>query len=462
MLRLFNVYVPTSVVGLLVSESILLYTCYIVAIALRLEVDPSLYVMDEGGFLVITVVVLTVMLGMYFQDLYTVFRVRSRLVLLQQVCLAMGIALIVQALLNYVQPGLLVPRTVMLIGSGLAIVMLPLWRLLYGSITTRGEVATKVLFIGTNSMVTEICHELNRTPEFGMRAVGFLDDPANVPSDLPAQYLGPISELKQVVADTRPARIVVGLVERRNRLPVDELLELRFSGIMIEQANSLYEAAFGRVPTKGLQPSDLIFTAGLGPHPSNVRFQAVYSVLVAAILLLIAAPIMVVVGILVKLTSPGPMLYGQTRMGLDDKPFTVYKFRSMRQDAEARTGAVWASKNDPRITPIGKWLRKLRLDELPQLFNVLRGDMSIVGPRPERPEFTRTLSQKIPFYRQRTCVKPGVTGWAQINHKYGDTIEDTIAKLEYDLYYIKHISFSLDMYIVFSTVKIVLLGRGAQ
>jgi lipopolysaccharide/colanic/teichoic acid biosynthesis glycosyltransferase len=149
-------------------------------------------------------------------------------------------------------------------------------------------------------------------------------------------------------------------------------------------------------------------------------------------------------------------------MGVDDVPFTVMKFRSMRTDAEAKTGAVWATRNDPRVTPLGKWLRKLRLDELPQLFNVLKGDMSMVGPRPERPEFTRLLEEKIPFYRQRTCVKPGLTGWAQINHKYGDTIEDTIAKLEYDLYYIKNLSFALDMYIIFSTVKIVVLGRGAQ
>jgi lipopolysaccharide/colanic/teichoic acid biosynthesis glycosyltransferase len=171
---------------------------------------------------------------------------------------------------------------------------------------------------------------------------------------------------------------------------------------------------------------------------------------------------MVLVAILVKLTSPGPVFYKQTRMGVDDVPFTVMKFRSMRTDAEAKTGAVWATRNDPRVTPLGKWLRKLRLDELPQLFNVLKGDMSMVGPRPERPEFTRLLEEKIPFYRQRTCVKPGLTGWAQINHKYGDTIEDTIAKLEYDLYYIKNLSFALDMYIIFSTVKIVVLGRGAQ
>jgi lipopolysaccharide/colanic/teichoic acid biosynthesis glycosyltransferase len=171
---------------------------------------------------------------------------------------------------------------------------------------------------------------------------------------------------------------------------------------------------------------------------------------------------MAIVALIVKFTSTGPILHRQRRVGLHDHEFTIYKFRSMYADAEARTGAVWASKNDPRITPVGRWLRLLRIDELPQLFNVLKGEMSIVGPRPERPEFVKTLSEQIPYYRQRHCVRPGITGWAQINHKYGDTIEDTITKLEYDLYYIKNLSPSLDLYIIFHTAKTMLLLRGSQ
>jgi len=162
------------------------------------------------------------------------------------------------------------------------------------------------------------------------------------------------------------------------------------------------------------------------------------------------------------LTSPGPVLYRQVRVGMDGAPFTLYKFRSMRADAEAATGAVWASKDDPRVTPVGRFMRKTRIDELPQVLNVLRGEMSIVGPRPERPEFVEVLSEKIPYYRQRHCVRPGITGWAQINYKYGDTIEDTITKLEYDLYYIKNMAFSLDTYIIFHTAKAMLLSRGSQ
>ena len=171
---------------------------------------------------------------------------------------------------------------------------------------------------------------------------------------------------------------------------------------------------------------------------------------------------MLLVAFAVLVTSPGPVLFRQTRVGLNGKPFTIYKFRSMRVDAEAETGAVWAVKNDPRVTAIGKYLRILRLDELPQLLNVIRGEMSIVGPRPEHPEFVQTLSEVIPFYRQRHSVKPGITGWAQINYKYGETIEDAIVKLEFDLYYIKNLSLSLDMYIIFHTMKAMLVTQSGQ
>jgi len=185
-------------------------------------------------------------------------------------------------------------------------------------------------------------------------------------------------------------------------------------------------------------------------------------VIVGAVATVVLLPLLPLVGILIKLTSRGPVLYRQKRVGMNGTVFTLYKFRSMYRDAEAGTGAVWASKDDPRITPVGRVLRKLRIDELPQMFNVLRGDMSIVGPRPERPEFVQSLTEEIPYYRQRLCVRPGITGWAQINHKYGDTFEETITKLEYDLYYIKNLAPALDLYIMLQTFKVMLLSRGSQ
>jgi exopolysaccharide biosynthesis polyprenyl glycosylphosphotransferase len=190
--------------------------------------------------------------------------------------------------------------------------------------------------------------------------------------------------------------------------------------------------------------------------------QSFYSFLIAAVSLILFAPVMLLVALIVKVTSPGPVLFKQNRVGLNGKIFQIFKFRSMVVDAERGTGAVWAKKNDPRVTPFGKIMRTTRLDELPQIFNVLRGEMAVVGPRPERPEFVTVLSEQIPFYRQRHAVKPGVTGWAQINYKYGETIEDTIVKLEYDLYYIKNLSPSLDVYIMVNTLKVMLFSDHGQ
>jgi exopolysaccharide biosynthesis polyprenyl glycosylphosphotransferase len=237
---------------------------------------------------------------------------------------------------------------------------------------------------------------------------------------------------------------------------------MRFSGIHFEEAPVTFETTFGRVLTRQLRPSRLIFSSELGPRKRSLFWHSMYSVPLALGGAILLSPVMLVVAILVKLTSPGPVFFRQQRVGLNDNVFTLYKFRSMRLDAEAETGPVWAQRDDPRVTPLGRWLRKLRLDELPQLFNVVRGEMSLVGPRPERPEFVSRLIEQIPYYSYRHCVKPGITGWAQINHKYGDTLEDAVIKLEYDLYYIKNLAISLDTFIIFHTLKVMLFSEMAQ
>jgi exopolysaccharide biosynthesis polyprenyl glycosylphosphotransferase len=237
---------------------------------------------------------------------------------------------------------------------------------------------------------------------------------------------------------------------------------LRFSGIHFEEEPDTFESTFGRVLTRQLRPSRLIFSTELGPGRRSLLWHSLYSTVVAVLVTPIFLPVTAIVAVLVKLTSAGPVFHRQVRVGLNGAPFTVYKFRSMHVNAEAQTGAVWAKRDDPRVTKIGKWLRRLRLDETPQLLNVLRGEMSLVGPRPERPEFVKSLSEQIPFYSYRHCVKPGITGWAQINYKYGDTLEDTIIKLEYDLYYIKNLALWLDTFIIFHTLKVMLFSETAQ
>jgi sugar transferase (PEP-CTERM system associated) len=317
--------------------------------------------------------------------------------------------------------------------------------------------------VGGSPLLEDIARHLEELPELGLEVAGYVDDVNQPGEDLGGRkVLGSLPALREIVNAIHPNRVVVGMSERRNRMPVADLLELRFSGYIIEEAAATFERVCGRVCLKELRPSELIYSGELGPRPQSVFLQTVLNRLAAAAGLIVASPIMLLTALAVRLSSPGPILYRQVRVGLDSVPFTVYKFRSMRADAEAATGAVWAAKDDPRVTRVGKIIRKLRLDELPQLYNTLRGDMSIVGPRPERPEFVQELSRKIPYYRQRHCVRPGITGWAQINFKYGDTLDDTLTKLEYDLYYIKNMSLSLDTYIVFHTVKAMLLSRGAQ
>jgi sugar transferase (PEP-CTERM system associated) len=469
MLKIFKVFVPVSIIALLVCEAALLFGCYLTGVYLAEwlfegRLFALSFLLDDNGVLRILIVVATILLALYFNDLYDNIQVRSRIQLIQQICLSVGIAFFGQAFMGYVVAGWIVPRYTMILGSTLVILVIPPFRFIYGSLALKTLGAERVLFLGSSRTLREVANGIENKPALGLKIIGYLDD--DTPEEDPIPGIPRLGSIKDISdfnkLDPKLRRIVVGLTERRNRLPTQELLTIRLSGVRIEEATQLYEAVLGRVCTREFRPSQLIFSEELGPRSGTEAVQSIYCFIFAVLLIILTSPVMLLVAIAVRLTSPGPVLLRQSRVGRGDKVFTVYKFRSMRADAEARTGAVWATRNDPRITPVGRIIRRARLDELPQFFNVLKGEMAIAGPRPERPEFVKTLSEKIPYYRQRHCVKPGITGWAQINYKYGDTIEDTIAKLEYDLFYIKNISISLDAYIFFHTVKTMLLSRGAQ
>jgi exopolysaccharide biosynthesis polyprenyl glycosylphosphotransferase len=449
--------------ALVVLDALVVLACFLVAAYISYGDVTELYLWYENGLVKIGIAAGSVLLGLYFQNLYAELRVRSLAVLLQQVLMVISVVFLTQALLAYIDAEVVVSRRLMIIAAALTLALFPPWRRLYANVLYKGFGIDRLLFLGTDLTGIEIAQELAEKPELGFSGVGFVDDRAEPETTLAGLHvLGPLARLPEIIAKTRPNRIIVNLAERRQVLPVDLLLDLRFSGIRIEEASGLYEATFGRITTRRLRPSQLIFSAELGPRPWNMQVQTLYSFIIAVIGVIVAAPVMLLVAIAVRLTSRGPVLFRQKRVGLNGKHFTLYKFRSMRVDAEAATGAVWAKRNDPRVTSIGGFLRKTRLDELPQLFNVVTGKMAIVGPRPERPEFVSVLAEQIPFYRQRHAVKPGVTGWAQINYKYGDTIEDTIVKLEYDLYYIKNLSPSLDMFIMFHTAKVMLFSTHGQ
>ena len=463
MIRLFRVAIPTSIFVLLLSEVVLLTFCYVVTTYWLLPVAPSIFLWYDNGLARILIVVASILAGLHFLDLYSDIRSISSVALVLEIGQALGFAFLVQALVAYLNKDWMLPRWIMIWASVLALISLAAWRLIYEMFFLRAFGAQRVLFLGFSPMVQEIARYLAGHPEAGFTNLGYLDDTAERGTLLEgAEVLGKVEDLARIAAGTRPDRIIVGMTERRARMPLETLLDLRFSGILIEDAGLAYENASGRISMKELHPAQFIFSSALGPTRRGVLAKSILSPVLALAGAILTLPVVLVAAVAIKLTSRGPVLYRQTRVGLNGVPFTLYKFRSMVADAEGTTGAVWATRDDPRVTAIGRWLRKLRIDELPQLWNVLAGEMSLVGPRPERPEFVQAFSEKIPYYRQRHCVRPGITGWAQINHKYGDTVEDTIIKLEYDLYYIKHISLSLDGFIIFQTLKTMLRLRGAQ
>ena len=463
MIRFFRVFVPAGALALFSSEILLILSSYILATYVFLTVDPTVFLLYDRGLMRILLVLASILVGMHFHDLYSNIYVRSRRVLIQQLCLVIGAAFLVQALIGYLDATLRIPIRVMVLGSFLAIVSIFAWRVFFSAHVLRVVARDRLLLVGASPVLEDIGKHIEEHPETGLQVVGYVRDREEAGTAMAGgKVLGPMASLREIVQATNPDRIVVGMTERRARMPVSELLELRFAGHIIEEAASTYEKVCGRMCLKELRPSQLIYTGELGPRRASLFYQTASNLILAAMGVVVATPIMLLTALAVRLTSAGPVLYRQVRVGLAGRPFTLYKFRSMRADAEAETGAVWASKDDPRVTPLGRTLRKLRIDEIPQLFNVLKTEMSIVGPRPERPEMVQSLAQQIPYYRHRHCVRPGITGWAQVNYKYGDTLDDVIRKLEYDLYYIKNMSPSLDAYIIFLTIKATLLSRGSQ
>ena len=461
-MRLFRTLFPVATISLLLSDAVLSAGSFVLALYI-VRFDADMYLMYENGIAKVVFAVASFCFGVYFQDLYAQARVRSRVLLGVQICGSIGLAFLLQALSSYLRMDVRLPIKVMMLGSAFLAVSVFLWRISFNGMVLESGGGERLLFVGYSPLMAEIAHHIEEYPETGLVVIGRMEEPGGDVEDIPGvKSLGPISALLEVVRAANPDRIIVGMSERRNRLPLNDLLEIRMGGRVVEELGIAFERICKRVSLPELRPSQLIYSGDMGPRLQYRSVQYLWNLAFAIVGLTISAPFILLTAIAVKLSSNGPILYRQVRVGFENVPFTLYKFRSMRNDAEAGTGAVWASKDDPRITGVGRIIRKLRLDELPQLFNVLKGEMSIVGPRPERPEFVQMLSEGIPYFRQRCCVRPGITGWAQINYKYGDTLEDAAKKLEYDLFYIKNMSFWLDMYIAFHTLKAMLLSRGAQ
>ena len=359
-------------------------------------------------------------------------------------------------------PSVEVGRGVFVISLTLSAGFLVGWHVMLRSYFMSRRPQSNVLVLGTGELARELVREILRKPELGLRVKGFVDDKPELVgvSIVNPCVIGLYQDLPFLVAKHRVDRIVVELQDRRGRLPVEELLQFKTRGIVIEDATGFYERVTGKIAIENLKPSWMIFSEGFQLSRHRLVQKQIIAVALSSVFLLLFSPFFLLIMLLIKIDSRGPIFFRQKRVGQGDRVFMLWKFRSMRQDAEDGTGAVWAERNDPRVTRVGRILREFRLDKIPQLLNVIRGDMTLVGPRPERAEFVSQLESTIPYYALRHTVKPGVTGWAQTNYGYANSIEHTIEKFQYDLFYIKNMSWLLDAIIVFETVKTVLLRRG--
>lgn len=464
MLHLFAGGSPRRV-GLVLVEHVLIVGALFVAAILRFGIPdhPMGFAVGLWGRAVLVAVILQICL--HYCDLYDLRTLTDRRDLVTGLLRALGAASVVLAIVYYLIPALVIGRGVTAISSVLIIGVVAGWRIAFEWLSLRGRPAERLLIVGTGVAAVALARELfERRTELGVELVGFVDsDPMRVGAPvINPGVIGTVADIPDITRARRVDRVVVSLADARGKLNMDQLLAMKLNlGVRFDHLASVYEQYTGKIAVENLRPSWLIFSEGFRKTAFQSAVKRTLDVAMSLAGLLLAAPVMALVALAIRASSPGPVLYSQRRVGKDGKPFTIYKFRSMRTNAEAASGAVWSRPGDPRVTSLGRLLRRTRLDELPQLWNVVVGDMSVVGPRPERPEFVDDLTRQIPFYGQRHAVRPGVTGWAQVRHRYGASIDDSQEKLQYDLFYIKHMSTAFDLFIVLETVKTVLVRGGS-
>lgn len=458
MIRLLNVYFPVKGILLLLSEGLIVSGSFLCALWLLQGQDAFITLNYEYGWVKIGLITgLTVTLSYYF-DLYEPTILFDQREIYFRILLLVGVVCFIVSMSLRFFPVVWMGRNVYSVSFVFIEVALLVWRRLYLSVTNTGLFREHVYVLGDGEHAENIIEAIRSRPDLGMEVVGCNSSATNPH--------GPQS-VKEAVEHLlkKPYRVDRGVIAIQDRraagLPTADLLRLRFKGVVLEESSSLMERIYGRMQLDGLRASSFLYVEGFRIRPSQQFSRQAVSFLAAACGLLLVLPALPFIIFAVRLSSPGPIFFSQVRVGQGGKHFKVYKFRSMRTDAEAK-GAQWASKNDPRVTRFGNIMRKTRIDEIPQLWNVLRGDMSLVGPRPERPEFISMLAEKIPFYSLRHEIRPGLTGWAQVRYGYGATLEESRRKLEYDLYYLKHASLGLDLLIMFETIKIIVRRRGAQ
>lgn len=481
MIRLFKVYYPLRTLVLLAGEALIVRVSFVLGV-------QTAFWMSEVGFptpsvlqgrdasldLKILVVTVVVLFLSHLFDLYDTSSLGAKWDYASRVVLVLAVVTLTLAAVAVRYPGLMPSNNSTIWGLIILTFALFCWRAAYSWMVQQPLFREKVYVLGTGERAKLLVRGLRERSGLGIEVAGWT---GNVEGELTRESVA--AHLMSLASGTGVRRVIVAfdiargeepgspnlsnglkMLDRRGTLPVDELLHLRLEGVKVEEATSWLERISGKIEVQQLYPSWLIFADGFRFSAFFRLMRRVLNFSFALAGLVISAPLVPLIILAIKLDSEGPVLYRQKRVGRDAQEFNCYKFRTMCQDAEADTGATWALDDDPRITRVGRFLRSSRLDEIPQLWCVLKGDMHFVGPRPERPEFVEWLSREIPYYRVRHAVRPGITGWAQVQYKYGNTMEDAREKLQYDLFYIKNASLGLDLLIMFHTIKIVLLGRG--
>ncbi len=464
MLKFFHTYFPLRSLLFIMGEGILIYLSLIIATLLRFR-----WQIPETGFVHaiwarVLVVPLVCQISLYYHELYEIKHAQKIFDLSIRIIHALGVTFIILAGIYYVYPSLILGRGVFFIGLFLLIFFIVSWRFFCQRIIQKNIFSEKLLLVGSGNLASLIAGEIAGNFDSGYKIAAIVDnsDHSDLAKQLKAESRSDYKQICTMAEVNRIQKIVVAFDEKRGKFPVAILLDCKMRGLTIVDGASFYETLTGKILATQVNPSSFIFSEGFRRHKFTLWGKRFLDIVLSAVGLVISAPLMLLAAIAIKATSKGHVFYKQTRIGQWEKSFSVIKFRTMQENAETYTGPIWAKDDDPRITPVGKLFRRCRLDELPQLWNVFKGSMSLVGPRPERIVFVKKLKNRLPFYAERHTVKPGITGWAQISYGYGASEEDALKKLEYDLFYIKHLSLLMDILIIVKTFKIVILGKGAR
>ncbi len=462
MLRIFKQYYPIRNALFIFGEGIFIFLSVILACWVLLGRES----VSAGSAPVFRALLITIIcqLCLYYNDLYDLKITDTLTELGVRLLQALGAAAIILAFIYFIFPGFIISEGIFIVTVAFVIVLIVSWRIGYTHILNKGLFNQKIVILGSSDTAKEIAKEIQHKKDCGYEIVSVIAKNVwpELTCDLKVNMIcqNSYENICEIAQKMGVKKIVVAIREKRGAFPIKELLKCRVNGIDILDGNTFYEMLTGKLIVEQINPSWLIFSSGFQKTKLQKIIKRTVDLVISLGLLILLSPLIIIVAILIKIDSAGPVFFSQERVGENHHPYMVHKFRSMRSDAEKETGPVWAKDNDDRITRLGRFIRKWRVDEIPQLWNVLKGEMSFVGPRPEREHFVKQLMELIPYYGERFTVKPGLTGWAQVSYGYGASVRDAIEKLNYDLFYIKNMSILMDIMIVARTVKTVIFGHG--